>query len=85
MQIFKLLSDKYVDGEFGDQIVGEIMNNGTDGAEHVGLTFSLYDIRHTLRGTDYVVTQPSDILPSERASFVMSIPEDLVQLNSGLG
>ena len=77
----KLLSDKYVNGEFGDQIVGEVINNGTAGAEHVELTFSLYDASHSIRGTEYAVTQPSDILPSERASFVMFIPEDVVQLN----
>jgi hypothetical protein len=75
----KLLSDKYVNGEFGDQIVGEVINNGTVSAGHVKLTLSLFGGSHISSGTDYVVTQPSNILPSERASFVISIPEDFVQ------
>jgi len=53
-----LLSDRYIREEFGDQLIGEVINNGTG-----RIIISYYDPTHSIIGTDYTYADPSDIPP----------------------
>ena len=71
-----VLSSKYTNKESGDEIIGEVLNNGSGTAEFVKISISFYDQNHQI--IDYASTyaDPSKIEPGKRSPFVVFISSD---------
>jgi hypothetical protein len=74
-----LLSQKYNDERFGDEIVGEILNNGTIAAEFAKVTVSFYDENSAILGSESTYADPSTISPGQRAAFTIFITSDAIE------
>jgi hypothetical protein len=73
-----LLSDRYLNEEFGNKIIGEVMNNGTARAEFVQVSVSFYDLNHQIIGNEYSYANPSTIEPGQRSPFTVLISDDSI-------
>jgi hypothetical protein len=74
-----LLSQRYNDESFGDEIVGEILNNGTITAEYAKVSVSFYDENGAILGSQYTYTDPSTIDPGQKAAFNIFITSDTIE------
>jgi hypothetical protein len=74
-----LLSQRYNDERFGDEIVGEILNNGTITAEYAKVSVSFYDENGAILGSQYTYTDPSTIAPGQKAAFNIFITSDTIE------
>jgi hypothetical protein len=74
-----LLSQNYDNERFGDRLVGELLNNGSETAEFVQVSASFYDEEGAFLGTSSGVTQPSSIPPGARAGFEILITSDTIE------
>lgn len=74
-----LLSQRYNNEEFGDRIVGEVLNNGTTRAEFVELTASFYDQNGALVGIESTYADPSTIEPGNKSPFEIFISSDAIE------
>jgi hypothetical protein len=74
-----LLSQRYNNEEFGDRIVGEVLNNGTSTAEFVKVTVSFYDVNGLLVGTEMSYADPSTIEPNNKSPFTIFISGDAIE------
>jgi hypothetical protein len=59
-------------------IVGEVQNNGAQTAKFVQVSATLYDSNNKVIGTDFSFTNPSDIDPSQKAPFEITVGTDKV-------
>lgn len=74
-----LLSQRYNDEQFSDQIVGEVSNNGTSPAEFVEATVSFYDGSGQIVGTESGYADPTTLQPGSRAPFTVLITSDAIE------
>ena len=59
----------YNQEQFGDNIVGEVENNGTVTADFVQITASFYDVNGQIVGSEFTYADPSSIEPGSRSPF----------------
>jgi hypothetical protein len=74
-----LLSQRYNNERFGDEIVGEILNNGTITAEFAKVSVSFYDENGAILGSEFTYADPSTISPGQRAAFTIFITSDTIE------
>jgi hypothetical protein len=60
-------------------IVGEVQNNGSDKAEFVQVSATLYDSSNQVIGTESTYTNPSTIDPGAKAPFEILVSTDKVK------
>ena len=73
-----LLSQRYDEKEFSDEIVGEVENNGSEPVEYVKVAVTFYDGRGNILGTANNYAYPSDLAPGMKSPFRIPISSDLV-------
>ena len=73
-----LLSQRYDEKEFSNEIVREVENNGTEPVEYVKVAVTLYDGRGNAVGTGNNYAYPSDLAPGMKSPFRIPISNDLV-------
>jgi hypothetical protein len=73
-----LLSQRYNSERFGDEIVGEILNNGTITAEYAKVSVSFYDANGAILGSEFTYADPSTLAPGQRAAFTIFITSDTI-------
>ena len=73
-----MLSDRYFNEDYGEKIVGEVMNNGTETAEFVQASVSFYDQNQEIIGNEFSYTSPSTVDPGQRSPFTVFIPSDSI-------
>ena len=71
-----VLSSKYTNKESGDEIIGEVLNNGSGTAEFVKISISFYDQNHQIIDYESSYADPSTIEPGQRSPFVVYINSD---------
>lgn len=71
-----VLSSKYTNKESGDEIIGEVLNNGSGTAEFVKISISFYDQNHQIIDYESSYADPSTIEPGQRSPFVVFISSD---------
>lgn len=74
-----LLSQRYNDERFGDEIVGEILNNGSITAEFAKVSVSFYDENGAILGSEFTYADPSTLSPGQRAAFTIFITSDTIE------
>jgi hypothetical protein len=74
-----LLSQRYNDERFGDEIVGEVLNNGTITAEYAKVSVSFYDENGAILGSQFTYTDPSTLAPGQKAAFTIFISSDTIE------
>jgi hypothetical protein len=74
-----LLSQRYNQEQFGDNIVGEVENNGTATADFVQITASFYDLNGQIVGSEFTYADPSSIEPGSRSPFEIFITSEAIQ------
>jgi hypothetical protein len=77
-----LLNQKYNNEKFGDHIVGELLNNGTETANFVMVSVSFYDEDGIILGSVSGVTEPSSIPPGGKAAFDIIITSRTIDHDS---
>jgi uncharacterized membrane protein YgcG len=70
---------RYDEGEFSDEIIGEVTNNGTGLARFVEIGVTYYDAAGIITGTDFTYADPSDLQPGDTAPFNLFVSEDDAQ------
>jgi hypothetical protein len=73
-----LESQEYEKGMFGDEIIGELTNNGTDTADFVQVTATFHNAAGNIVGTDFTYTDPSSIQPGDTVPFTLLVSEESV-------
>jgi hypothetical protein len=73
-----LESQRYIEESFFNQIVGEVINNGSEVAEFVGATTSFYDSLGDIVGTSSGFADPETIQPGMKSPFTILITSDTV-------
>ena len=68
-----LLSQRYNEEEFSNEIVGEVENNGTEPVEYVKVAVTFYDGSGNVVGTENTYADPSDLVPSMKSPFKILI------------
>jgi hypothetical protein len=74
-----LLSQRYNEERFGDEIFGEVLNNGSNTAEYVKVSASFYDQSGAIIGSEFTYAEPSTIRPGDRAAFTMYISSEAIE------
>jgi hypothetical protein len=64
-----LLSQRYNNEQYGDEIVGEVRNNGSVPVDFVEITVTFYDENHNITGTDFTFSDPHILVPGMKAPF----------------
>ena len=77
-----LLGQRYISEQFGDRIVGEVLNNGSGAAEFVQITVSFYDGNEIFLDSEFTYADPSIIEPGNRAPFNVIITNETIKDNS---
>lgn len=75
---FILMSQRYDEKEFSNEIVGEVENNGAEPVEYVKVAVTFYDGRGNIVGTQNNYAFPSDLAPGMKSPFEIPISNDLV-------
>ena len=73
-----LLSQKYNEEEFSNEIVGEVENNGTEPVEYVRVAVTFYYDNGNIVGTENTYADPSDLAPGMKSPFKILISSDSV-------
>jgi hypothetical protein len=73
-----LVSQRYIEESFSNQIVGEVLNNGTEAAEFVEATASFYDANGQIVGTEYTFADPSTVQQGTKSPFTISIISETI-------
>jgi hypothetical protein len=64
-------------GEFGwYEVVGEVVNGGTDSTEYVKVVATFYDEAGQVINTDYTYTDPSDLAAGQSAPFELTVSDE---------
>ena len=74
-----LLSQRYTSEQFGDKIVGEVLNNGGATARFVKITASFYDSNGIFLGSEYSFADPYTLEPGNKAPFELSITSETIK------
>lgn len=67
-----LLSQRYNNEQYGDEIVGEVRNNGYVPVDFVEITVTFYDENHNITGTDFTFSDPHSCARYEGSIQVLS-------------
>lgn len=70
-----LLAQKYKSSRFADEVVGQVKNVGNGTAEFVKISFTLFDKKGQLIGTEYCYADQNILQPSQKSTFKMMIDE----------
>jgi hypothetical protein len=73
-----LLSQRYNEERFSNEIVGEVENNGTEPVEFVKVAVTFYDSTGNVVGTENTYADPSDLRPGMKAPFKILLTSDSV-------
>jgi hypothetical protein len=73
-----LLSQRYNEEEFSNEIVGEVENKGTEPVEYVKVAVTFYDGSGNVVGTENTYANPSDLAPGMKSPFKILISNDSV-------
>lgn len=73
-----LQSQRYIEESFSNQIVGEVINNGSEVAEFVEATASFYNALGDIVGTSSGFADPETIQPGMKSPFTILITSDTV-------
>lgn len=73
-----ITSQNYNSKGFGDEIVGEILNNGTDTAKSVEISAIFYDDGGGTIGYESSGTSPSTINSGDRSTFTLEIFDPVI-------
>jgi hypothetical protein len=63
------------------QIVGEVVNTGSDNTEFVKVIATFYDEGGTVIETDYTYTDPSDLAAGQLAPFEITLADEDIAEN----
>ncbi|WP_134485140.1 FxLYD domain-containing protein [Candidatus Nitrosocosmicus franklandus] len=77
-----LLSHSYVGNFFTDELIGEILNNGTATIKAVEMTAIFYDEDDETIGSADSGTSPYTINPGDTASFTIEVFDEAVKANA---
>jgi len=77
-----ILDHAYLSKFFADELVGEILNNGTATIKAVRITASFYDDQDEILGTEYSGTTPFTINPTNTAAFTIKISDESIKSNA---
>jgi hypothetical protein len=79
-----LLSHRYNQGQFGDEIVGEILNNGSRslGMFDVPISASFYDPAGQLVGSENGYLENQEVNGGDRSAFTISILDETLLSNA---
>jgi hypothetical protein len=80
-----LLSQRYDEKEFSNEIVGEVENNGTDPVKYVKVAVTSYDGRGNALGTANNYAYPSDLAPGMKSPFRIPISNDFIESTKTYG
>lgn len=80
-----LLSQRYDEKEFSNEIVGEVENNGTEPVEYVKVAVTFYDGRGDVLGTVNNYAYPSDLAPGMKSPFRIPISNDFIESTKTYG
>jgi hypothetical protein len=72
----ELLSERYN----GNNLEGEVMNNGTSVAKSVKVSASFYDVNGDIVATEYSYADPSTIKPGDKSPFKIYTSDEVIQL-----
>lgn len=77
-----ILSQTYLSKFYSDNLVGEILNNGTATIKAVEMTAIFYDDQDDIIGNERSGTSPYTINPGETASFTIEIFDEAIKINA---
>ena len=77
-----ILSQTYISKFFADELVGEILNNGTATIKAVRITAIFNDDQDEIIGAAYSGTSPFTINPRETAAFTIEISDEAIKSNA---
>jgi hypothetical protein len=70
-----LLKQKYKSSRFADEIIGQVKNVGNGTAEFVKISFTLFDKKGELIGTEHTFADPHTLKPGQKSTFKNFIDE----------
>jgi hypothetical protein len=74
-----LLSSRFIDDQFGDEIVDEVMNNGTSSANFVEALATFRDPTGVVIGTSFGFADPHLVTAKDSAPFTILLTSEAVQ------
>ena len=77
-----ILSQTYLSKFYSDNLVGEILNNGTATIKAVEMTAIFYDDQDDIIGNERSGTSPYTINPGDTASFTIEIFDEAIKINA---
>jgi hypothetical protein len=80
-----LLSQRYDEKEFSNEIVGEVENNRTEPVEYVKVAVTFYDRRGNVLGTVNKYAYTSDLAPGMKSPFRIPVTNDLIESTKTYG
>lgn len=73
----EILSHKIKEGQFSDNLIGQLQNNFAKKIESVQVFATYYDGNRDIVGTDYGYTTPSDLSAGMKAPFELRLDEGI--------
>jgi hypothetical protein len=77
-----ILSQTYLSKFYSDELIGEILNNGTATIKAVEMTSIFYDDQDDIIGNAASGTTPYTINPGDTASFTIKITDEAIKINA---
>ncbi|HYF99545.1 MAG TPA: FxLYD domain-containing protein [Candidatus Saccharimonadales bacterium] len=77
-----ILSQTYISKFYSDDLVGEILNNGTDTIKAVETTAIFYNDQDDIIGNATSGTTPYTIKPGDTASFTIKMLDEAIIMNA---
>jgi hypothetical protein len=73
-----LVSQRYVEESFSNEIVGEVISNGSEVADFAEATASFYDANGQIVGTEYGFADPSTVQPGMKSPFSIIVTGETI-------
>jgi hypothetical protein len=77
-----ILSQTYLSKFYSDELIGEILNNGTATIKAVEMTAIFYDDQDDIIGNAASGTTPYTINPGDTATFTIKIFDEAIKINA---
>jgi hypothetical protein len=71
-----LLTQKYKSDRFSDEIIGQVKNVGNGTADFVKISFTLFNKKGELIGTDYTYADQKILKPGQKSAFNEFVDEE---------
>ncbi len=71
-----LLNQKYKSDRFSDEIIGQVKNVGNGTADFVKISFTLFNKKGELIGTDYTYADQKTLQPGQKSTFNEFVDEE---------